>query len=509
MKFLLSLLRGAFFLRGAWSSSWRPSRVCLVLLLAFGLVLSPPPALGQACKRKTPIHYIGMCMHPHGPTHNEWTYDFSGNPLFGRAARELVACHDVLPLFVYQPNADLKSSQLIPKKFFHLATACEPPPPPKPKPAPPPPPAKKEAPPPKEKADGDEKGGGKGGSGKGGSENGSGGNGGSDPDSVEERVEKHRIRREDPPRKEAASGGSRSKDMVLPKEGVLSKEGVLPPRDEVHPPKCVDESCTLVDRGGALPELQRRDGRALVSAVPCAQTKEGCKGEGKGNGDEKEEEETDFDKLAQQLALVAGLAEDPSHDLHRKDGKKHGIVGGEDPDGFNHPALQAAVAFLQLSALAKAQVTAFEAQMKAAGKKNLPVLIQKTEELSKEAIEYLRKKYGKKKLAGTLADMQVIGPYETMSQFTDGLNGIYEAHHILEEAMARKFGITKELDKLPSVILENAEHKRFSGRLRDARKALADARVKLTPGKLWTIYEEVYADHPRWLAAIKPYFGSK
>ncbi|TKC87005.1 hypothetical protein, partial [Polyangium fumosum] len=110
----------------------RASRVYLVVLLVLGLVVFSSPVLGQECKRKTPIHYIGMCMHPHGPAHNEWTYDFSGNPLFGRAARELVACHDVLPLFVYQPNADLKSSQLIPKKFFHLATACEPPPPPKP-----------------------------------------------------------------------------------------------------------------------------------------------------------------------------------------------------------------------------------------------------------------------------------------------------------------------------------------------------------------------------------------
>jgi len=299
-----------------------------------------------------------------------------------------------------------------------------------------------------------------------------------------------------------------------PPEGVLSSEPLLPPtstlpkRDEVQPPKCVDEQCTMVDRGGALPVLQHRQGRPLVSAVPCGQTKEGCEGEGEGSGDEKEEE-TNFDALAQQLALAAGLADDPSHDLHRKDGKKHGIVGGEDADGFNHPALQAAVAFLQLSALARAQVKAFDAKMKEAARKNLPIVINGAKELSDDAIAYLRKKYGKKRLAGTLADMQVIGPYETMSKFTENLEGIYEAHHILEEAMARKLGITKELDKIPAVILENAEHKRFSGRLRDARKVLEEEGVTLNPRELWGIYKDVYAKHPAWLEAIKPYFGGK
>ncbi|TKC99226.1 hypothetical protein [Polyangium fumosum] len=337
---------------------------------------------------------------------------------------------------------------------------------------------------PKKKADGDEKGGGK---------------GGSDPDSVEERVEKHRIRREDPPRKEAASEGSRSKDMVLPKEGVLGKEGVLPPRDEVHPPKCVDDACTLVDRGGALPELQHRDGRALVSAVPCAQTKEGCKGEGKGKGDEKKEE-TDFDKLAQQLALAAGLADDPSHDLHRTDGKKHGIVGGEDPDGFDHPALQAAVAFLQLSALAKAQVKAFQAKLTEAAKKKLPVVINGAKELSEDAIAYLRKKYGKKRLAGTLADMQVIGPYEVMSKFTDGLEGVYQAHHILEAAVAGKHRLAKDLDKLPAVILTKAEHEVITAKLREKATRALDSR------QVWKAYQQVYASRPEWLKAIEPYF---
>jgi hypothetical protein len=80
--------------------SWRAARVCLVALLVLGLVFPATRAFGQECKRKTPIRYIGICAHPHGPAHNEWTYDFSGNPVLGPAARQLVACHDVMPLSV-------------------------------------------------------------------------------------------------------------------------------------------------------------------------------------------------------------------------------------------------------------------------------------------------------------------------------------------------------------------------------------------------------------------------
>ncbi|MDC0745693.1 hypothetical protein [Polyangium mundeleinium] len=78
-----------------------------------------------------------------------------------------------------------------------------------------------------------------------------------------------------------------------PPEGVLSNEpllpstSTLPKRDEVHPPKCVDAQCTMVDRGGALPKLQHRQGRPLVSAVPCEQTKDGCQGKGNGKGKPK------------------------------------------------------------------------------------------------------------------------------------------------------------------------------------------------------------------------------
>ncbi|HVK69103.1 MAG TPA: hypothetical protein VM694_31815 [Polyangium sp.] len=249
-------------------ASWRASRICLFALLVLGVVSRSAAAFAQECKRKTPILYIGICAHPHGPAHNEWTYDFSGHPVFGPAARQLVACHDVLPLFVFDPRADLKNRGLMPIAFHDKALACEPPPPPKPKPAPPPAPAKEQEPPPKEKADDEGGGEGKGGGGKGG---GSGGE--DDPRSIEKRVEKYRIRSESPPdeprRPKNNVHGVLSNEPQLPSStGILSEEGVLPSRDEVHPRKCVDEHCTLVDRGGALPEYAFRQGAPVMSVVP-------------------------------------------------------------------------------------------------------------------------------------------------------------------------------------------------------------------------------------------------
>ncbi|MDC0744689.1 hypothetical protein [Polyangium mundeleinium] len=495
------MLRRAFFLRGAWSSSWRPSRVCLVLLLAFGLVLSAPPVLAQECKRKTPIHYIGMCMHPHGPAHNEWTYDFSGNPVFGPAARQLVACHDVLPLFVFDPRADLKNRGLIPLQFHDKAGACEPSPPPKPKPVPPPAPAKKEDPPPKEKARGDEGGGGKGGSAKG-----DGSGGGGDSDSIEKRVEKHRIRREGPPDKESAPQDPRSKDMVLPKEsGALSKERVLPSRDEVHPPKCVDESCTLVDRGGALPEHAFRSGAPVMSAGRCQDTKQGCAGKGDGTG--KGKALTPLERMVRELAIASAMLNGEfNHDLARKDGKRFGVIGGDDEDGVDNAIVQAAAAITQVaSAVLVGQAEKFAKKLEEACAKKAPILLQGAEELSKETAEILAKQYGRA-IAEALEQNGAIGPYKTMREFTRGLEGDFQAHHILEKAIGRDLRITKELDNIPSVILTKEHHKKITDALDEARKRMIAEGIALRPRTLWKMYEEVYAPYPRWLDAIKPYF---
>ncbi|TKD03761.1 hypothetical protein [Polyangium fumosum] len=460
-------------------------------LLVLGLVVPSSPVLARECERKTPIRYIGICAHPHGPAHDEWTYDFSGNPVLGPAARQLVTCHDVLPLFVFDPRADLKNRAWIPIQFHDKAWTCEPPPPPKQKPAPPPAPAKKQDPPPKEKADGDEGGGGKGGGG--------GGGGGDDSDSIEKRVEKHRIRRESPPDRESTPQDPRSKDMVLPKEGVLSKEGVLPPRDEVHPPKCVDESCTLVDRGGALPEHAFRSGAPVMSVGSCRQTEGGCKGDGTGKGKAL----TPLERMVRELAIASAMLNGEfNHDLARKDGKRFGIIGGDDEDGVDNAIVQAAAAITQVaSAVLVGQAEKFAKKLEEACAKKAPLILQGAEEISAETAELLAKKYGVD-IAAALEQNGAIGAYDVMKKFTDGLGGAYQAHHLLEKAMGGELRLTaKQLDKIPSVILTEAQHKEITKLLNAKRPA------RKTREALWQMYEEVYEPFPHWLKAIKPYFG--
>ncbi|MRG90900.1 hypothetical protein [Polyangium spumosum] len=465
---------------------------CLSLLL---LVVLTSPAYGQECKRKTPIRYIGICAHPHGPMHNEWTYDFSGHPAFGPAARQLVACHDVLPLFVFDPRADLKNRGLMPMKFQDKALACEPPPPPRPKPAPPSAPAPEMPSASKKKAE-DENGGGDGG----------GHGSGDDSASIEERVEKYRVRSEEPPeeaRRPPPPQGVLSKEPQLPREsGILSKEGVLPSRDEVRPPRCVDEQCALVDRGGALPEIQHRQGRPLVSVVSCKQTKEGCKGGDAGDGTGKQKALTPLERMVRELSIASAMLNGEfNHDLARKDGKRFGIIGGSSEDGVDSAIVQAAAAIAQVaSGVLVGQAEKFAKKLEEACAKKAPLIIEGAEELTKETAELLAKQYGEE-ITSALAQNQTIAPYEVLSKFTDGMKGRYEAHHILEKAMARDLGITKELDKIPSVLLTVAEHRRFNKFFAANRSSVRD---KLD---LWKLYEKAYADHPHWLDAIKPYFG--
>ena len=291
-----------------------------------------------------------------------------------------------------------------------------------------------------------------------------------------------------------------------PPEGVLSNEpllpstSTLPKRDEVHPPKCADPQCTLVDRGGALPELQHGQGRPLVSAVRCQDTKEGCNGKGDGTG--KGKALTAMERMVRELTVAAAILNGEfNHDLSRKDGKRFGIIGGDDEDGVDNAIVQAAAAITQVaSAVLVGQAEKFAKKLEEACAKKAPLILQGAEELTEDTAKLLAKQYGEE-IANALAQNQTIGPYKLMSQFTDGMQGRYEAHHILEvnQAIARE--LTKELDKIPSVILTVAEHRRFNKFFAANRWRVRD---KLD---LWKLYEEAYADHPHWLDAIKPYFG--
>ncbi|MDI1427976.1 hypothetical protein [Polyangium sorediatum] len=380
----------------------------------------------------------------------------------------------------YNPNLGPESLARIPSKA--RPPGCTPPPPKKPEapaakapaPAAPPAPPPKETPKEEKKADAAE--------------------------SVEERVEERRApeRKEEPPKV--------SRESILPREGVLRQESVLPKRDEVHPPKCVDAECSHVDRGGALPELQHRHGRPLVSVVPCEQTKEGCKGKGDGTG--KGKALTPLERIVRELAIASAMLNGEfNHDLARKDGKRFGIIGGDDEDGVDNAVVQAAAAITQIaSGVLIGQAEKFAKKLEEACAKKASILLQGAEEVSKETAELLAKQYGRA-IAEALEQNGAIGPYKTMREFTRGLEGDFQAHHILEKAMGRDLRITKELDNIPSVILTKEHHKKITDALDEARKQMVRQNGNLTPQGLWKVYKRVYKAHPHWLDAIRPYFS--
>jgi hypothetical protein len=92
------------------------------------------------------------------------------------------------------------------------------------------------------------------------------------------------------------------------------------------------------------------------------------------------------------------------------------------------------------------------------------------------------------------------GPYAVMKKFTDNLGGAYQAHHILEQKFARLFGLGNA-DKLPAVILSDAEHKAMTALLKEKTAGIESAE------RLWEVYQDVYKTHPAWLDAIKSYFA--
>jgi hypothetical protein len=73
-------------------------------------------------------------------------------------------------------------------------------------------------------------------------------------------------------------------------------------------------------------------------------------------------------------------------------------------------------------------------------------------------------------MAEALQQTGTIGPYKVMRQFTDALGAKFQAHHILEVQMFRRFGLGNP-DLGPSVILSAAEHQAITAKLsaKDAR----------------------------------------
>ncbi|MDC3958176.1 hypothetical protein [Polyangium jinanense] len=278
---------------------------------------------------------------------------------------------------------------------------------------------------------------------------------------------------------------------VLSNEPLLPTTSTLPKRDEVHPPKCVDEACTLVDRGGALPERVFRPGAPVSSVASCEQTKEGCKAR---------KEKTRAGAILEQVVIAGAIFNlQMNEDLYRPDGKEYGIVGGMNADGPNDPRLQAAAAAVMFSPVAMALGNKFMKATSEALERGEKVVIKNVSELSEDAAKYLAEEFGEE-LTKALAQAEVIGPFRVMRHFTTKHGGAWQAHHIYETKKMLDIG----LDALdgPSVILSEEAHTVVTNELRNYTLHI--------PGKnrqaLWKAYEEAYKKSPHWLKAIAHYF---
>ena len=87
-----------------------------------------------------------------------------------------------------------------------------------------------------------------------------------------------------------------------------------------------------------------------------------------------------------------------------------------------------------------------------------------------------------------------------MAKFTKGLGARWQAHHILEVKIAKNVLGLEAAERLPAVILSEAEHKALTARLATKTK------IGMSPAEAWAAYQEVYAKYPTWLAAIQRYF---
>ncbi|TKD10358.1 hypothetical protein [Polyangium fumosum] len=420
----------------------------------------------------SPAHALEfrVCVKPPDvpPGMTVWAYENGSAQVWTTRSRvEFTRKVEGRATYLYDPHAPPESVRVLPIPYNLLK--C-PPPPPRPKPAP----AKE---PPKEKKADD------------GSASKTPGERGGDEDSVEKRVEEHRVPqpKEGPP-PPRASAPAKQKDPVLPREGVLSSEPILPQREA----KWADKEHGLVDRGGALPQLVDTADRKPLSVTSCEQTEEGCPARPK---------KTRAGAILEQVVIAGAIFNlQMNEDLHRADGKEYGIVGGMNEGGPNDPRLQAAAAAVMFSPVAMALGNKFMKAAAEASKAGEKLVLKDVRELSEEAAEYLAKEYGEE-LTQALAEAGVIGPFRVMQKFTLGHERKWQAHHVYEVKKMMEIG----LDALdgPAVILSEEAHTVMTNRLREATGKIPGTR----PKELWEAYKKVYELNPEWLKAIAHYFG--
>jgi hypothetical protein len=223
-------------------------------------------------------------------------------------------------------------------------------------------------------------------------------------------------------------------------------------------------------------------------------------------GDEKGpiEDRTEVEEILKEFALFVGAVNlQLDADLNRPDGKKSGVPIGQNPDGPDHPLIQAVVSLAQFPKAIQAPARAFMRKVNRSIAKKTTAVIA-ANELSEEvagALANAGKPLGADAMAQALRNAGTIGPYARWAQFTAGSGGKLQAHHILEKQWFKEGGLFKgDPDLVPSVILSDAEHKVINGKLASWRPKIH------TLDDLWAAYKDVYKNNPAWLDAIKSYF---
>ena len=462
-----------------WAVGWVWVAFVCVFLAAFGRDAGAQQKPGAA---KAPFTKIYVCVKPPNVQKEviAWSYVSGNEKIVARPDYE--KDYPGTTVYVYNPAAPAGNTKFLPIPYNTLP--CDP--------VPDPPPAAETPPPPKDPKAAPKAGGGSGSPEGGGSGAGSGS--GSDPKKKDDPDEPPPgvIRLTAPP-------PFHDEHALPPKGGVTASwpSTVLPFREPKAPTSVLPtvQPCQpgiLPFRGVTCPKSESES--AVAKGGDPAK---------KGTGEAK----TPFEKFAENVALAGGLAQlQLGEDIHDKDGHKYGVPGGKNPDGIKSATAQAVAGGVGLVAVVITAAGADKKIFEALAKDGAPALIIRGEtKAAEEAAEKLIQAEVAKgadaahHLAEAMAKNGAIGEYSVMAKFTKGLGSRWQAHHILEVKFAKLFNLGAA-ERLPAVILSEAEHKALTARLAKATAGVEDPKV------LWEIYKKVYAGKDAWLKAIEGYF---
>jgi len=117
-------------------------------------------------------------------------------------------------------------------------------------------------------------------------------------------------------------------------------------------------------------------------------------------------------------------------------------------------------------------------------------------------------------VASALNYKGTIASYKALSEATRGLNGAYQAHHLVEQQVlkelafrsAEKGTLPIDYDKLesPAVVLTREQHQFITDEL--AERLPPGELGAMSAAEMYEAYAFVYRGHPAWLAEVKNYF---